>query len=175
MQISSLTEDFASAPRLCVEVVHAADAVIVAVERGEDAGLGLDCLEAGAGRGGEQEPEQHLGWRGGGEWRTLVSSDRSHSSVPQPTGDMVEGTQHQLCVCSVQRNLTISSVIYIKRMRIFRLISILRLCCLLNLFCALLYLIIYEWHRILPQSNPHTFNMLPSLHVLQMSFLITYR
>ena len=70
-------------PRLGVEVVHAADAVIVAVERGEDAGLGL---EAGAGRGGEQEHEQHLGWRGGGEWRggarTLVRSDHSHSSAP---------------------------------------------------------------------------------------------
>ena len=96
MQRSSLTGDFPSVPRLCVEVVHAADAVIVAVERGEDAGLGL---EAGAGRGGEQEHEQHLGWRGGGEWRggarTLTTA-----APPQPTGDMVASTQHQLCVCT---------------------------------------------------------------------------
>ena len=78
MQRSLLASDFPPVAHLRVEVVHAADAVIVAVERGEDAGLGL---EAGAGRGGEQEPEQHHGWRGGGEWssgvRTLVSSDHT--------------------------------------------------------------------------------------------------
>ena len=96
MQISSLTGDLPSVARLRVEVVHAADAVIVAVERGEDAGLGL---EAGAGRGGEQEQEQHLGWRGGGEWRGGAQT-LTTAAPPQPTGDMVASTQHQLCVCT---------------------------------------------------------------------------